>query len=71
MKFSFKEESSEMSFSWKERMLLLFKGKLIFSDEMMKHFVNHLSRVVYEFNIRVDKKYKDQITFKNTEVKSK
>jgi len=47
--------SCDIIFSWKERLLLFKKGKLHLSDEDLRHFGNHLVKIVSDWNMKFNK----------------
>lgn len=68
MIFKQKEDGScDIVFSWKERFILFFKGKLYFSDETLRHFGNNLVKMVSEWQI----KFKKDIANKKTSLDTK
>ena len=68
MKFKqYKDGSCDIEFSWKERFILFKKGKLHFSDEMLRHFGNNLIKMVSDWNL----KFKNEIANKQTYVDTK
>jgi len=69
MIFKQKEDGScDIEFSWKERFIILKKGKLHFSDEMLRHFGNNLVRMVSDWNLRFRDDIKNKNTYDNTRV---
>jgi len=44
-----KDGSGEMIFTFKERLFILLKGKVIFSDESLRHFGNALMKMVIDW----------------------
>ena len=68
MKFKQHENGScDIEFSWKERLLLLRKGKLHLSDEALRHFGNNLVKMVSYWNM----KFNEEIIKKNTSENTK
>jgi len=68
MKFKQHENGScDIEFSWKERLLLLRKGKLHLSDEALRHFGNNLVKMVSDWNM----KFNEEIIKKNTSENTK
>ena len=61
--------SADIEFSWKERCILFKKGKLHLSDENLRHFGNHLIKIVSTWQVRFKKDIADKQTFIDTEVK--
>jgi len=69
MIFKQKEDGScDIEFSWKERFIILKKGKLHFSDEMLRHFGNNLVRMVSDWNLRFRDDIKNKNTYDNTRI---
>lgn len=69
MIFKQKEDGScNIVFSWKERFILFFKGKLYFSDETLRHFGNNLVRMVSEWQLKFNEKVKNKKTFDDTKI---
>ena len=53
MKFKqYENGSCDIEFSLKERWLILKKGKIHLSDEMLKHFGNHLVKIVMDWQLK-------------------
>ena len=48
--------SCDIEFSWKERMIILKKGKLHLSENNLKHFGNNLVKVVMEWQLKFNEK---------------
>jgi len=71
MKFKqYENGSCDIEFSWKERLLLLRKGKLHLSDENLKHFGNNLVKMVVDWQIKFKEDVANKTTFTDTEIKS-
>jgi hypothetical protein len=65
MKFKqYKNGSCDIEFSWKERLILIKKGKLHLSDEYLKHFGNTLVKIVMDWQL----KFKEDIANKQTHI---
>lgn len=62
--------SCDIEFSWKERMLILKKGKLHLSDENLKHFGNNLIKLVMDWQLKFNENTQNLKTYSN-EVNSK
>jgi len=72
MKFKqYDNGSCDIEFSWKERLTLFTKGKLHLSDENLRHFGNHLVKMVADWQVNFSKKIANLETFKETKIKSK
>jgi hypothetical protein len=71
MKFKqYDDGSCDIIFSWKERINLFRKGKLHLSDENLKHFGNHLVKIVMDWQIKFKEEIANKQTFEDTEIKS-
>lgn len=62
--------SCDIVFSWKERLTLFRKGKLHLSDENLKHFGNHLVKMVMDWQFKFKEDVANKKTFTDTEIKS-
>jgi len=62
--------SCDIEFSWKERLTLLKKGKLHLTDENLKHFGNHLVKVVMNWQTKFNEKTANLQTKENLKIKS-
>ena len=72
MKFKqYENGSCDIEFSWKERFILFRKGKLHLSDENLRHFGNHLVRIVSDWNLKFNKELQNKNTFDNTKIEGK
>jgi hypothetical protein len=63
--------SGEIIFSEEEKKIIIDKGKLIMTEEFLKHFANHLMRVFVEWDLKFKEKTKTLNTFLDTEIKTK
>jgi len=63
--------SCDIEFSWKERLLLLKKGKLHLSEEALRHFGNKLVEMVATWNSKFNEDIKNKMTPSDTEIKTK
>ncbi len=71
MKFiQYKDGSCDIKFSFREKMIVLFKGKLFFSPTALKDFGNNLVHMVMQFNQKLDDKLKNKLT-ESDEVETK
>ena len=69
MKFKqYENGSCDIEFSVKERWLILKKGKIHLSDEALRHFGNHLVRMVSEWNLKFKKETQEKITYNDTKI---
>jgi hypothetical protein len=72
MKFKqYENGSCDIEFSIKERWIILKKGNIHLSDEMLKHFGNNLIKMVMDWQLKFKEETANKITFKNTEIKGK
>ena len=72
MKFKqFENGSCDIEFSWKERIILLRKGRLHLSDEAFKHFGNHLMKMVWDAQLKFNDKIANKSSFKDTKIEGK
>jgi len=72
MKFKqYENGSCDIKFSWKERIILFYTGKLHLSDEGLRHFGNYLIKLVAEWNLKFNKKIKKLETFEDTDIEGK
>jgi aromatic ring-opening dioxygenase LigB subunit len=71
MKFiQYKNGSCDLKFSLKERIIILLRGRVFFSEEALKHFGNNLVHMVMQFNERLKPEINKKTTHTN-EVKTK
>ena len=72
MKFKqFDNGSCDIEFSVKERWLILKKGKLHLSDEMLKHFGNNLVKIVADWQLKFREDVAKKTTFTDTKIEGK
>jgi hypothetical protein len=72
MKFKqYKNGSCDIEFSLKERFLILKKGKIHLSDEMLKHFGNHLVKIVMDWQLNFKEDVANKQTFTDTKIEGK
>ena len=72
MKFKqFENGSCDIEFSFKERWIIIKKGKIHLSDEMLRHFGNHLVKMVMDWQLKFKEDISNIETFKDTEIKGK
>jgi len=72
MKFKqYENGSCDMEFTWKERITLFRKGKLHFSDENLKHFGNHLVKIVMDWQLKFNEETSNLQTDEKVEIKTK
>jgi hypothetical protein len=65
----YKDGSCDIVFSWKERLILLRKGKLHLSQESLKNFTNNLAKIIFEFQNKFDEKTSNMFSNENSEIK--
>ena len=69
MKFKqYENGSCDIEFSWKERWVILTKGKIHLSDVGLKHFGNYLVKIVADWNVKFNDKIKNLNTFSNQKI---
>jgi hypothetical protein len=72
MKFKqYENGSCDIEFSWKERIILLKRGKLHLSDENLRHFGNNLVKIVADWQLKFNNEIANKQTFTNTKIESK
>jgi len=63
--------SCDIEFSWKERFILLKKGKLHLSDEDLKHFGNTLIKMVMDWQLKFKEDVANTQTYTDTKIEGK
>ena len=71
MKIKFKANDNQVIFSWKERIVLFLKGKLILGDEAVRHMGNHLMKMHIDWLKTQPESIKSMQTTEETEIKTK
>jgi hypothetical protein len=72
MKFKqYDNGSCDVEFSVKERWIILKKGKIHLSDEALRHFGNHLVRMVSDWNLKFKQETQEKITYNDTKIEGK
>jgi hypothetical protein len=72
MKFKqYENGSCDIEFSIKERWLILKKGKIHLSDEMLKHFGNNLVKMVMDWQLKFNEDVANKHTFTDTKIEGK
>lgn len=72
MKFKqYKNGSCDIEFSFKERWIILKKGKIHLSDEALRHFGNRLVQMVADWNLNFNEELKNKNTYKNDKIEGK
>jgi hypothetical protein len=67
-----KDGSCDLNFSWRERFIILFKGKIYFSSDSLRHFGNLLVSMVANWQKDFDEETKKKLTHsKETKIKVK
>ena len=70
MKFKqYKNGSCDIEFSLKERWIIIKKGKIHLSDEMLRHFGNNLVKIVMDWQSNFKEDIANKQTFFNTKIK--
>jgi hypothetical protein len=64
----YKNGSCDIKFSAKERWIILKKGKIHLSDECLKHFGNHLVKLVTDWHLNFNEEVSKKITFTDTKI---
>lgn len=69
MKFrQFENGSCDIEFSLKERWIILKKGKIHLSDEMLRHFGNNLVKIVMDWQLKFKEDIANKQTFSDTKI---
>ena len=63
--------SCDIEFSWKERIMILKKGKLHLSEDNLKHFGNNLVKIVMEWQLKFNEDVASKQSTSGTEIKTK
>jgi hypothetical protein len=72
MKFKqYENGSCDIEFSWKERLLLIKKGKLHLSDEDLRHFGNNIVKMVMDWQLKFNEEIANKQTFIDTKIEGK
>jgi hypothetical protein len=72
MKFKqYKDGSCDIEFSIKERWIVLKKGKIYLSDEMLRHFGNNLVKIVADWQLKFNKDVASKQSFTETKIEGK
>jgi len=67
----YKDGSCDIEFSFRERINLFLKGKLILDDKSLKIFGDNLVRIVTEWQINFDKDLRKRLTSYDDKIKTK
>jgi hypothetical protein len=65
----YEDGSCDIVFSFKEKFLILRKGKIHLSDEALRHFGNTLVKIVADWNIKFNDDIKNLQTKLDTKIK--
>ncbi len=72
MKFKqYENGSCDIEFSFKERWIILKKGKIHLSDENLRHFGNNLVKMVADWQLKFKEDVADKQTFTDTKIEGK
>ena len=67
----YEDGSCDIKFSLKERWIILKRGKIHLSDEMLKHFGNNLVKIVADWQIKFKEEIAKKETFEDTKIEGK
>lgn len=67
----YKNGSCDIFFSWKEKFIILKKGRIHLSAEAVKHFGNHLVKIVADWQVNFNEELQKKLTKSDTEIISK
>ena len=67
----YKDGSCDIEFSKQEIKILNEKGKLHLSNENLKHFGNHMIKIISDWHLNFNKDILKKTTREDTEIKSK
>lgn len=69
MKFKqYENGSCDIEFSLKERWIIVKKGKIHLSDEMLRHFGNNLVKIVMDWQLKFKEDIANKQTFSDTKI---
>jgi hypothetical protein len=72
MKFKqYEDGSCDIEFSLKERWIIFKKGKIHLSDENLRHFGNHLIKIVMDWQLKFNKEVANKQTYSDTKIEGK
>jgi len=63
--------SCDIEFSLKERWIILKKGKIHLSDQMLKHFGNNLVKMVVDWQLKFKEDVANKQSFTDTKIEGK
>lgn len=67
----FKDGSCDIVFSWREKFIILKKGKIHLSPEAVKHFGNNLVKIVSDWQLNLNEELQNKLTYEDTKIDSK
>jgi hypothetical protein len=69
MKFKqYENGSCDIEFSLKERWIIVKKGKIHLSDEMLRHFGNNLVKIIMDWQLKFKEDTANKQTFSDTKI---
>jgi len=72
MKFKqYEDGSCDIEFSLKERWIIFKKGKIHLSDENLRHFGNHLIKIVMDWQLKFNEEVANKQTYKDSKIEGK
>jgi hypothetical protein len=72
MKFKqYEDGSCDIEFSLKERWIIFKKGKIHLSDENLRHFGNHLIKIVMDWQLKFNEEVANKQTYENSKIEGK
>jgi hypothetical protein len=72
MKFKqYENGSCDIEFSWKEKLIILRKGKIHLTDENLKHFGNNLVKMVMDWQLKFNQDVANKLTYEDTKIEGK
>lgn len=72
MKFKqYENGSCDIEFSLKERWIIVKKGKIHLSDEMLRHFGNNLVKIVMDWQLKFKEDIANKQSFSDTKIEGK
>lgn len=70
MRIENKPNEPNITFTWKERIIIFTRGKLVFSPVNFKHFCNALFNILVEFQKKFEPKLQNITTRVDDNIKS-
>lgn len=72
MKFKqYEDGSCDIEFSFKERWIIFKKGKIHLSDENLRHFGNHLIKIVMDWQLKFNEEVANKQTYEDSKIEGK